>query len=350
MEASSLTETVRWLVDIPSVIGDEAAICTEIDRRLEAAGIETTRFGNGLVAGSRTGRPLLLLVGHIDTVPEQGQGPARIEEGRLHGLGSTDMKSGVAVMLHLLESDRVRNGPYDVVGVFYDQEEGPVVNNQLAPILDDQPWLSDAEFAVVLEPTDLRIELGCNGAMNVVCRFFGKAAHGARPWLGINAITKAVPLLGVFADHQPVPFEQAGHVFYETMTVSMASGGVSRNVVPGHFEFNVNYRFPPTMTIGEAESRFREFAQLADELEFVDKAPAAPIPEDNPHLVRLGVMTGAELAPKQAWTDVARLEQYGIPAVNYGPGEVGLAHQASESVPLANLAVIFDHLEAFLSE
>ncbi len=347
--ADSLTDTLLWLVDIPSVIGEEAAICTELDRRIEAAGIETVRYGNGLVAGARTGKPLLLLVGHIDTVPDQGQGPARIEGDRLHGLGSTDMKSGVAVMLHLLESDDVRGGPYDVVGVFYDQEEGPVANNQLAPILDDQPWLCDAEFAIVLEPTDMRIELGCNGAMNVVCRFFGKSAHGARPWLGVNAITRAVPLLGVFADHEPIPFEQAGHVFYETMTVSMASGGISRNVVPGQFEFNVNYRFPPTMTISEAESRFREFAQLADELEFVDRAPAAPIPEDNPHLDRLAKLSGAELAPKQAWTDVARLEQYGIPAVNYGPGEVALAHQAEESVPLANLGIVFEHLKAFFA-
>lgn len=344
-----LTETLRWLVDIPSVIGDEALICTEIDRRLEASDIDTIRFGNGLVAGPRTGKPLLLLVGHIDTVPNQGQPEARIADGRLHGLGSTDMKSGVAVMLHLLETAAIKSGPYDVVGVFYDKEEGPVADNQLAPILDDQPWLSDAEFAVVLEPTDRRIELGCNGAMNVVCRFFGKAAHGARPWLGVNAITKAVPLLGVFAGHEPVPFEQAGHVFYETMTVSMATGGVSRNVVPSAFEFNVNYRFPPTMTIDEAELRFREFAQLADELEFVDQAPAAPIPENNPHLDRLIAVSGAELAPKQAWTDVARLEQYGIPAVNYGPGEVALAHQAEESVELESLEVVFENLLAFLT-
>lgn len=346
---TTLAETLTWLVNTPSVIGDEALICTEIDRRLEAAGVDTIRYGNGLVAGPRTGKPLVLVVGHIDTVPNQGQVEARIVDGRLHGLGSTDMKSGVAVMIHLLESEVIKNGPYDVVGVFYDKEEGPVADNQLAPILDDQPWLADAEFAVVLEPTDRRIELGCNGAMNVVCRFFGKAAHGARPWLGINAITKAVPLLGVFADHEPVPFEQAGHVFYETMTVSMASGGVSRNVVPGSFEFNVNYRFPPTMSMDEAEQRFREFAQLADELEFVDKAPAAPIPEGNAHLDRLIETSGAELAPKQAWTDVARLEQYGIAAVNYGPGEVALAHQAEESVDLASVDIIFERLQIFLT-
>lgn len=346
---TSLTETLVWLVDIPSVIGDEAAICTAIDRRLEAARIETIRVGNGLVAGPRTGKPLLLLVGHIDTVPDQGQGPARVVDGRLYGLGSTDMKSGVAVMMHLLEDPGVQGGPFDVVGVFYDREEGPVADNQLAPILDDQPWLSDAEFAVVLEPTDLRIELGCNGAMNVLCRFFGSSAHGARPWLGENAITKAVPLLGVFAGHEPVPYEQAGHVFYETMTVTMATGGLSRNVVPARFEFNVNYRFPPTMTLDEAEARFREFAQLADELEFVDRAPAAPIPQDNPHLDRLAAATGAELAPKQAWTDVARLEQYGIPAVNYGPGEVALAHQADESIALPNLDAAYGALSRFLT-
>ncbi len=62
-------------------------------------------------------------------------------------------------------------GPYDVVGVFYDKEEGPVEENQLRTILDAVPWLTDAEFAVVLEPTDLRLEMGCNGAMNISVRF-----------------------------------------------------------------------------------------------------------------------------------------------------------------------------------
>ncbi|MDH3305949.1 MAG: succinyl-diaminopimelate desuccinylase [Acidimicrobiia bacterium] len=346
-----LAETLRWLVDIPSVIGREEEICSEIHGRLSAsyAQDEMIRIGNGLVVGRRQGRPLVLLVGHIDTVPHQGQPAAFVEAGRLVGLGASDMKSGVAVMLHLLEDVDVIDGPYDVVGVFYDREEGPVEENQLRTILEAVPWLTGAEFGVVLEPTDLRLELGCNGAMNITVGFVGKSAHSARPWLGENAITKAAPLLTRFAQREPQPVTQGGLEFLEVMTVTLARGGLARNVVPAEFNVNVSYRFPPTLTLDEAEARFREFAADADSLEFVDRAPAAPVPMNNPHMDRLAGVTGAEQAPKQGWTDVARLAEYGIPAVNYGPGEVAFAHQVAESVDLANLPVAFGHLKTFLT-
>ncbi len=132
--------------------------------------------------------------------------------------------------------------------------------------------------------------------------------------------------------------------------MTLAKGGIARNVVPAEFEFNVSYRFPPTMTLDEAEERFREFAEEADDLEFVDRAPAAPVPEGNPHLDRLIAITGAEQNSKQGWTDVARLYEYGVSAVNYGPGEVAMAHQVAESVEVGNLPVAFDHLKQFLLE
>ena len=347
---NALLETLIWLVDTPSVIGEEEQICSEIHGRLSATyrHDEMERVGNGLVVGRRTGKPMILLVGHIDTVPYQGQPPAFVKDGRLHGIGSSDMKAGVAVMVHLLEDEAVLDGPYDVVGVFYDKEEGPIAENQLSTVLDAVPWLSEAEFAVVLEPTDLRLELGCNGAMNVLVKFDGKSAHSARPWLGENAITKAAPLLSKLAKRQPMPHEQGGLQFFEVMTVTLAEGGLARNVVPAHFEFNVSYRFPPTMSLDEAEARFREFTAEADDLEFVDKALAGPVPEGNPHLDRLSEVTEAIRAPKQGWTDVARLAEYGIPGVNYGPGEVALAHQANESVPLEYLPQAFRLLRQYL--
>ena len=347
----TLTETLQWLVDIPSPYGHEAEICSAIGERLTSSHPDDSmqRVGNGLVAGHREGRPLMLLVGHIDTVPHQGQPPAYINDGRLHGLGATDMKAGVAVMLHLLEDEAVRLGPYDVVGVFYDREEGPVEENQLRTILDAVPWLSEAEFGIVLEPTDLQLELGCNGAMNIAVRFHGKSSHSARPWLGENAIDKALPLLNKLAERGPVAHVQGGMEFLEVMSPTLARGGVARNVIPKDFEFNVSYRFPPTLTVAEAEAKFREFAAEADELEFVDRAPAAPVPDGNPHLDRLESITRAPQHPKQGWTDVARLAEYGIAAVNYGPGETALAHQVEESVELANLDVVFGHLREFFA-
>lgn len=348
---SDLLDTLIWLVDVRSEIGHEEQICNEMEGRFSATygRDEITRVGNGLVVGRCTGNPLILLVGHIDTVPYQGQQPAYVADGRLHGLGASDMKSGVAVMVHLLEDPEVIDGPYDVVGVFYDKEEGPIEENQLRTVLDAVPFLTEAEFGIVLEPTDLNLELGCNGALNALVRFHGRSAHSARPWLGENAITKAAPLLAKFAARQPVPTNQAGMEFLEVMSPTLAKGGVSRNVIPAEFEFNVSYRFPPTLSIEEAEERLREFCDEADEIEVTDRALAAPVPENNPHMDRLADITQAPMAPKQGWTDVARLAEYGIAAINYGPGEVAMAHQLAESVETANLPIAFAHLKKFLT-
>jgi succinyl-diaminopimelate desuccinylase len=345
----TLADTLAWLVDIDSPYGSEAAIADAVANRLSAHPIR--RHGAGLVVGEPADdRPMVLLVGHLDTVPRQGQGPARIVDGRLVGLGASDMKSGLAVMLHLLETPEVLAGPHHVVAVFYDREEGPVQDNQLGPILEAEPWLTEARFAVVCEPTDLQLEVGCNGAMNIRCHFEGRSAHSARPWLGENAIHRAARLLQRLADREPNDVEVGGLVFREVMGATLAEGGVSRNVIPKDFWVNVSYRFPPTLTLDEAEARFRAFVgDDADRLEFVDRAPAGPVPEGDPHLERLMAVSGAPIHPKQGWTDVARLAQFGIPAVNYGPGETAQAHQVDESVELGNLDVAYDVLQRWLS-
>jgi succinyl-diaminopimelate desuccinylase len=347
--AADLIETLRWLVDTRSPIGEETELCTAIAERLEPTGHDLHRLGNSLIAGRRTGRPLITLYGHIDTVPEQGQGPAYVENGRMFGLGTSDMKAGVAVMLHLLEDRSVVDGPYDVVGVFYDREEGPADENGLIEVLDRVGWLTEAEFAVVLEPTDLQLELGCQGVINATVAFTGRAAHSARPWAGENAITKAGAWLADLDDRPPAPAVVAGLEYREVFTVTSANGGLARNIVPARFEVNLNHRFPPSLSLEQAEERLRAVAQPADEIAIVDRAPAAPVPEGDPHLDRLVEISGAVRAPKQAWTDVARLTQLGVPAINYGPGETAQAHQADESVEVGNVPVAFDVLRRFLT-
>ena len=347
----NLTDTLVWLVDTPSELGDEAALCSALIERLAGQYDESSlaRIGDSIVVGKPTGKPLVLLVGHIDTVPSQGQPAAFERDGLLYGLGTTDMKSGVAVMLHLLEEPAVRTGPYDVIGVFYDGEEGPADGNNLEQVLQSLPWLSDAEFGIVMEPTDLRVEVGCNGAINATVRFVGRSAHSARPWLGENAITKAGGWLAELHGREPELFEVDGLEFREVFSVTKASGGIANNILPPTFTINLNYRFPPVFSTEEAVGRLRLLALAADEVEVVDRAPAAPVPEGNPHLDRLLAVTEAERAAKQGWTDVARLAVYGVPAVNYGPGIVAQAHQVGEHVPLANLEVAYQNLRRFLT-
>jgi succinyl-diaminopimelate desuccinylase len=347
----SLTDDLVWLIGIPSVTGEEEALCTALARRLSPRfGADALlRVGNALVVGRPTGRPLITLYGHLDTVPAQGNQTPTVQGGRISGLGSSDMKSGLAVLLGLLEDEAVADGPYDVAGVFYDREEGPAHENGLEDVLDAVPWLVESELAVVLEPTDLQLELGCQGAINATVSFLGAAAHSARPWLGENAVTKAAPWLMQMAARVPEPVWVAGLEFRETLNVTMASGGIARNVIPPRFDLNLNYRFPPSLTLSEAEARVRTAAAAADEIEIVDRAPPAPVPEGNVHLEGLAAAAGAERRGKQAWTDVARLAARGIPAVNYGPGEVAQAHRPTESVAAANLEACFTALRVFLT-
>ncbi len=347
-----LHQTLFDLVSIPSVTGNEGRICTAVAERLLPLWTmkAVNRVGNALVVGQQTGRPLITLYGHLDTVPEQGNAAPRIEGDRMHGLGTSDMKSGLAVMIHLMEDDEVRSGPFDVVGVFYDREEGPVDENGLETVLTRTPWLDDSVLAIVMEPTNLQLELGCNGALNADVIFEGKAAHSARPWLGENAVTKAGAWLAEMHRREPERVEIAGLEFNEVFSVTKADGGIATNVLPATFTVNLNYRFPPVYSIFEAEARLREVAAAANIIIIKDRAPAGTVPEDNAYLARLEQILGGTRMAKQGWTDVARLTNRGIPAVNYGPGEPFQAHQADESVALANVHQAYGALHSFLTE
>lgn len=344
----SLADDLVWLVDIPSPTGGEAALRDAIAGRIGDAGLAVRVIGRSVMAGESTGRPLISLYGHLDTVPEQGNLPARVGGGRVHGLGASDMKGGLAVMLALLEDRGVRAGPFDVMGVFYDGEEGPAEGNGLERVLDEAPDLLASELAVVLEPTDGELQLGCQGVVNARVEFHGRAAHSARPWLGDNAISKAGRWLTAMHERPVREALVGGLAFNETFAVTTAEGGVANNVVPARFTLNLNHRFPPDRSMEEAERLVAEVCADADGVEIVDRAPAASIPEGNQHLERLRGLVDT-VSAKTAWTDVARLSARGVPAVNYGPGEVAQAHRADESAPIEALERCAATLRAFLA-
>jgi succinyl-diaminopimelate desuccinylase len=344
----SLADDLVWLIDIASPTGHEDALRDAITDRLGAAGLPARQVGRSVVVGATSGKPVVSLYGHLDTVPTQGNLPARIEGDRVFGLGASDMKAGLAVMMALLEDPEVQGGPFDVIGVFYDGEEGPADGNGLEAVLDTVDDLGTSEIAVVMEPTDGELQLGCQGVLNARVEFHGRAAHSARPWLGENAISKAGAWLAAMHERQHRPVEVEGLQFNETYAVTMAEGGVANNVLPARFAINVNHRFPPDRTVAEAEARLLEVCAGADELTIVDRAPAASIPAGNPHLDRLRGLVDV-VSAKTAWTDVARLTERGIPAVNYGPGEVALAHTVEESVAVGALDEAFEVMRRFLS-
>ena len=338
----TLSETLAWLVDIPSETGNEGALRDALADRLAGLPMEVVK--TSLVVGE-PGPGKVLLAGHTDTVPLQGHVGARVEDGRLYGLGATDMKGGLAVMVHLLED----MGTQRVVGIFYAGEEGPIAGNELGPILDAFPVLESADAGIVMEPTNRELHAGCQGSINATVSFLGEAAHSARPWLGVNAVTRAGEFLQMMDGLQPQPHPIEGLKFKEVISVTRANGGIANNIIPSRFDLNVNYRFSPDRSTEDAIDHLRSICEPADVFEVADTAPAAYPELSHPLFQVLADSARAGVSHKQGWTDVAQLAARGIPAVNFGPGETALAHKPGESVALDDLSWAYEALATVLS-
>jgi succinyl-diaminopimelate desuccinylase len=351
-EKTLLSDTLLWLCAMDSPIGEEKALCDAVQKRLLEGPrkLAARRYGNSIVVPfirKGGGRKHIGLVGHLDTVRTEN-GPARIDGDRLYGSGSSDMKSGLAVMLALAET--VVDLPCDVTLVFYAREEGPFAENELGPVLEEDADLATLDLAVCMEPSDNKLHLGCNGSLHAELTFVGRTAHSARPWEGENAVMKAATFLADVAARPPEPVEISGVTYRSVFTVTQAKdGGRGRNVVPDRFLVNLNHRFAPTYSIEAAKARVMELVGGRADVRFIDESPAAMPYRDHP-LVHALVDAGVrDVAPKQAWTDVARFSARGIAAVNFGPGENAQAHQKNESTSLALVHEGFEIVRRWLT-
>jgi len=329
-------ETLLWLCSIPSPIGEERALCDAVAARLGRLSLPAPmrRYGDSIVVPITrgTGGPRITLAGHLDVVRTQHDGPARIEGDRLYGAGAADMKSGLAAMIELVETTPLSALRCDLTLVFYAREEGPFAENELGPVLDQDPELGEQDFAVCLEPSDNRLGLGCNGSLHATVSFRGRTAHSSRPWQGENAIHKAASFLHALGQRAPIEYRD-GELVYRTVTsATMATGGRGRNIVPDVFELNVNHRFTPDTSLEKAKADLLALVGDGPDVDvvFIDESPSAPTFSAHPEVARLVAAGVAGVEPKQAWTDVARLAAHGVPAVNWGPGVNAQAHQKNE--------------------
>ena len=350
--ADRLANLTLDLCRIDSVTGDEEAICVDLESRLASiGGLEVTRVGRSLaVRGPWIGRPKIAFVGHTDTVPPHPGDPVpSLLGGQVLGLGSSAMKGGVAVMLALAEDLDLKALDYDLAWVFYDAEEGPFDGSGLGPLLEAVDWLKDVDLAFCLEPSDNVVQVGCVGTLHARVTFHGRSAHSARPWQGDNAVHKAGSLLLDLSRLAPREVDCGGHIFKEVMSITLAEGGRARNVVPESFDLNLNYRFAPNRTLEEACAQVESLVAGRAEVVFVDQSPAGRVVTDNLHFQEFVAQTGVAVTSKQAWTDVARLAQVGVDAVNFGPGNSAQAHQAGETADVGLLAESYQLFRRFLS-
>ncbi len=348
MARPDLLALTAELVDIPSESHHEQAITDHLEAELRALPhLVVERIDDNLVARTDLGRGTrVVLAGHTDTVPADGNAAARIEGDVLWGLGASDMKAGVAVQLALARA--LAAPAVDVTYVFYAAEEVAAEHSGLGVLVRERPELLAGDVALLGEPTAGELEAGCQGTMRLEVRLRGQRAHSARPWTGRNAVHRLGAVLRAvesFPERRPVV---DGCEYREALQAVMVSGGVAHNVIPDLATVTINGRFAPDRTGEEALAEVRELLapqlEEGDELEVVDLAEGARPGLDHPVLQRLVQHHGLAVSAKLGWTDVARFAQLGMPACNLGPGDALLAHQAEERVERAALDRTYDVL------
>src|SRR4051794_4862208 len=356
LEDDVLTLT-RALVDIPSVSGDEQVLADAVETALRGlGGLEVERVGNAVLARTSLDRPSrVVLAGHLDTVPIADNVPSTLDGDRLYGCGTSDMKAGDAVMLRLAARFGVPGAEpaHDLTFVFYDNEEVEAAKNGLGRVARERRGWLYGDLAILLEPTDGEIEAGCQGTLRAVIEVPGRRAHSARSWLGVNAIHGAAGILTTLAGYEAREVEIDGCRYREGLNAVRIEGGVAGNVVPDACTVTVNFRYAPDRDEDAAEAHVREvFADAlaaGATLTVVDNAGGALPGLSEPAAAAFVAAVGRPARAKLGWTDVARFAAFGIPAVNFGPGDPQLAHTREEHIAVDRLQPAEDALIAFLT-
>ncbi len=340
--ADLLTAT-RDLMAVPSLSGDERALADRVEATLRTcAWLEVVRVGDNVVARTSLRRPQrLVLAGHLDTVPPGANATPRLDGDTVWGVGASDMKGGLAVMLDLASS--TPDPAVDVTWCFYAREEVGRDESGLLELWQARPDLLEGDAAVLGEPTGAEVEAGCQGTMRVRLGLRGVRGHTARPFTGRNAIHRLAPLLQRVAGWEGRRVVLDGCTYAEQLQAVAVEGGVAANVVPDRASLTLNHRYAPDRRKAEAEAFLHELLDAAldlaggDSWELLDAGDGAPPALEHPLLEALVEHSGAAPKAKVGWTDVAFFWAHGIPAANFGPGDPLLAHHPDEHVSAASL-------------
>ena len=344
-----LSKLTLDLVNISSVSKDEKSIADSIAEALKKySHLKITRVNNSIVAQTNFGnKQRVVIAGHIDTVPANNNFPGKINDSEVIGLGSVDMKSGIAVALKL--ASEITSSNYDVTYLFYESEEIETKFNGLELITKQQKDLLDCDFAILMEPTNGILEVGCQGSLRFEVSTSGKRSHSARWWNGENAIHKTNKILEILNNYKSREPEIDGHKFREGLQAVKVNGGIAGNVVPDSVTVSINHRFAPDTSIDQAtqnmKTLFKDF-----NFQLIDAANAAPTGLSNPLIKEFVSNIGKNIAPKFGWTDVARFANAGIPAINFGPGDPNLAHHPEEKVLISQIIDVYESLKKWLTK
>lgn len=347
-------DLLKQLLAIPSPTFHEAEKALFIEQWMKShcPRYLAMRVGNSLIFQSpqkSSSKPHLVLVGHSDTVPAFFE--PFVQDGKLYGSGASDMLGGVAAFMvflrnHVSDMDL----PYRISLIVYAKEEGtPLDQNGLFDLIQVFPdFFKTVDAAIVGEPTDGAIQLGCMGSLHVEVKVHGKACHSARPWQGKNALYEAIPLIQHVADFAPRKHHKFGVEFVDVLNFTQCASEPGRTSIPGYWVGNINFRYSPGISMADAEAFVLDYLResgVAYEAKVVDNVYPGDVIETS-FFTELVQKLKKPITAKQAWTDVAQLTQLGIPSFNYGPGLTDQAHKSDEHIVLSDLDAYLESLES----
>jgi succinyl-diaminopimelate desuccinylase len=320
---------------------------------LEARGIEASHDEiRGLpVLRAEVGpedAPTIVLHGHLDVVPGRpGQFDPRVEGDRLYGRGAYDMKGALAAMLvtaaGMRDQDRVRVR-LGIVGDEESEEEAERGSDHLV----DSGFTGD--FAITGEPTDLHIGVEAKGVLALRVQVGGIAAHGATPWLGDNAVLRAID---VFRSIESLPFARHSSELFDRPSINLGRilGGDALNKVPDRCAIDVDIRYLPDQDPASLLEQVRGTA--AAEVEPLFTRPPAVVSRDLSYVRALAEAVAAHhggepmSVGRDGASDAVSFLRVGVPAVEFGP--VGEGHHGPEEwVSVSSLHTYRKALDTFL--
>jgi acetylornithine deacetylase/succinyl-diaminopimelate desuccinylase-like protein len=283
------------------------------------------------------GQPRFFINCHLDTVPAGSGSPAfklRRKNGKLYGLGATDVKGPIAALLSAL----VQTPPRNLMLVFScDEENGK--NTGIRTFLASR-YRRGLTSGIVTEPTLLNVVRYHPGVCNLELSFPGRAAHSAYPDQGINAIERAAGFITKLAGYRKRLTRYQYQGLDPTLNVAIIKGGVKSNVVPELCALKINFRNPPGLT---PKKLCRELRRLAGnnkiKVKLVYSAPPLRTIPESSVLVRMLKSCGApsDISGVNYWSEAALFGQAGIPACVFGPGDIAQAHRPDEFIRVRGL-------------
>ena len=351
----SVNQLLVSLLAIKSPTYSEQA-CIEFCEQwiVEHTSFKTRRIGDNLIAESNIdgNKPHFSFVGHLDVVPDHFE---PIEDNdKIYGAGASDMKGGVAAFLWFIHQyESALSQHYHISVILYAREEGtPIKENGLYEIIQQEAkFLKSIDLAIIAEPTNNTIQLGCVGSIHAAITVKGKSSHSARPWDGDNALYKALPVIQYFADQVPVAHQVSGVTFSDVISITESQCQPGRTTIPGEWTANVNFRYAPVHQ--DPEAVLMQHCNLAgvnrDCVVIKDHVPAGSV-IDTAVFKQIMSQLNQPIEAKQAWTDVAQLTAMGVAAFNFGPGLTSQAHLPNEYINVKMIEAYIDYLKRLIKE